>query len=72
MQYGHVVHWNGAYGKIRGDDRREVFVHVTELIDVLELRRGQRVEYEDVASPRGPRAINVVVFELWRPLQQRG
>lgn len=65
---GHCVHWNAgrAFGKIRGDDRREVFVHRDDLVDVLALTRGQRVEFDPTEAPRGPRATRVRLVEVRR------
>jgi cold shock CspA family protein len=61
MLQGHVVHFNAArgFGKIRGDDRRQYFAHRDDLLDVCELRVGQRVEFEPVETVRGPRAEHV-------------
>jgi cold shock CspA family protein len=37
------------------------FAHKTELVDVLELRAGDRVTFEAVETERGPRATNIAV-----------
>jgi len=64
---GWVVHFNSqrAYGKVRAD-RQEVFVHRDDLLDVLTLTPGQRVEFRVVETERGRRAIDV------RPVQVGG
>ena len=60
---GIVRHWDQRrrFGKLTGDDRREYFVHYTELVDVLELAPGQRVTFTPTEEPRGPRAVDVQV-----------
>ena len=58
---GRVHHWDprGLFGKITGDDRVVYFVHRDDLVDVLALAFGQRVEFSPLETPRGPRAIEV-------------
>jgi len=47
---------------VEGQDD-EVFVHVTSLDGISELREGQKVEFEIEIGPKGPRATNVKVVE---------
>jgi cold shock CspA family protein len=62
---GTVAHWDATrgFGKIRGRDRRDYFVHRTELLDVLELAPGRRVKFDPTDTPQGPRALAVSLFE---------
>jgi cold shock CspA family protein len=56
-----VLHFDGrrGFGKLWSIERRSVFVHRDDLVDVLALEPGQRVEFDVVESDRGPRAANV-------------
>jgi hypothetical protein len=60
-----VIRWQNTYGKIRGFDRISYFVYVDELVDVLTLHPGQRVEFKPVAAEKGPRAEAVRRVEAW-------
>ena len=60
---GIVRRWDRGFGKITGSDRRSYFVHQDELVDLLELKPGQRVQFEPCESARGPRASTVRVIE---------
>lgn len=63
---GAVVSWNTGkrFGWIRPDDgAKDVFVHVADLVDATELRRGQTVSFTMVNAGRGPRAVGVRVLE---------
>jgi cold shock CspA family protein len=53
-----------AFGKVWVVGRGEVFVHRDDLIDVLALRPGQRVELCVIDAGRGPRAIDVRPVEI--------
>ena len=55
-----IIHDRG-FGFVRGDDGNEVFFHRTELttVDFDSLEEGQKVIYEVVNSPKGPRARNL-------------
>jgi len=64
---GVVRRWDRGFGKITGSDRRNYFVHQSELVDVLELKPGQRVEFEPSESARGPRASTVRAIEPTAP-----
>jgi cold shock CspA family protein len=59
--FGWVVHFSAErrFGKIRGD-RQEFFVHRDDLVDVLTLTPGQRVQFQVVKDERGPRASAVM------------
>ena len=52
---GIAHHWDQArrFGKVTGVDRREYFCHVDELVDVLHLAPGQRVEFAPSQTARG-------------------
>jgi cold shock CspA family protein len=66
---GTVVSWgvSGQYGWIWCRyDREKYFVHRDDLIDVLTLTPGEKVEFEAVTTVKGPRATNV------RPLALAG
>lgn len=62
---GKVRHWDvrRRFGKLTGEDRREYFAHVDDLLDVLGLTPGQRVTFTPAESPRGSRAVDVQVIE---------
>jgi cold shock CspA family protein len=61
MTKGWCVHFSACkgYGKVRGRDHVEYFVHRDELVDVLTLRPGERVEFDPIDTERGPRAVSV-------------
>ncbi|MDO8475049.1 MAG: cold shock domain-containing protein [Candidatus Rokubacteria bacterium] len=48
-----------GFGKVTGADRRQYFAHRDDLLDVLELTIGQRVEFTPLDTVRGPRAVDV-------------
>jgi cold shock CspA family protein len=58
---GWCVHWDAqkGFGKVRGDDHVERFVHRDDLLDVPSLARGQKVEFVATESAKGPRAVAV-------------
>jgi cold shock CspA family protein len=58
---GHCVHWDQLrhFGKLQGEDKRAYFAHMDELVDVIELRRGERVDFDPIETDRGPRAVSV-------------
>jgi cold shock CspA family protein len=62
---GKVIRWQNTYGKIRGFDHVSYFVYVDELVDVLALHPGKRVEFKPVDSEKGPRAEAVRLVESW-------
>ena len=64
---GVVRRWHRGFGKITGSDKRHYFAHRDELVDVLELKPGQRVEFEPSESARGPRASTVRAIEPTAP-----
>lgn len=55
-----------GYGFIVGEDKSEIFFHVSDLVSKKEkkLPDGQPVQYEIGTSPRGPKAINILVLPL--------
>ena len=62
-----VVKWfnsSKGYGFIKADDGQEVFVHHTsiQMSGFRNLAEGQRVEFEIISGPKGPKAdkVNVV------------
>lgn len=52
-----------GFGFIRGEDNNEYFFHSSSCISSFtqELGPGKKVTFETEKSPRGPRAINVVL-----------
>ena len=50
-----------GYGFIRGNDRKDIYVHFTELLPGVYPNRNDQVEYDLDQSDRGPKAINVTV-----------
>ncbi len=62
-QEGEVKWFNGTkgFGFITGDNGDEVFVHFRHVEDLSkrDIKPGQRVRYNVVASDRGPQAENV-------------
>jgi CspA family cold shock protein len=63
---GTVKRWltGRGYGFIEpeeGDD--DIFVHVSEIGGLFELREGQHVEFEVENTPKGLRAVKVNVVE---------
>ncbi len=67
MPTGTVKWFNDSkgYGFIAQDGGDDVFVHYTSIAGegYRSLGEGSRVEFELEDSPKGPRAINVVVTE---------
>lgn len=63
MPAGTVKWFNDSkgYGFIRADDGQEVFVHHSEIVGEgrRSLSEGQRVEFEVVEGPKGPKAAKV-------------
>ena len=59
MKKGKVKFFNTAkgFGFIKGDDGREVFVHVTGLKD--EIQENDVVSYDTAVGKKGETAINV-------------
>jgi CspA family cold shock protein len=48
-----------GFGFIEGDDKKDIFVHRNSLEEGTYLNDGDLVEFEVVASEKGPHAINV-------------
>jgi CspA family cold shock protein len=63
---GKVKRWldGRGYGflSVEGNDK-DIFVHHSGLINVYELRVGQKVDFDLEDSPRGPQAVNVKIVE---------
>ena len=63
MANGTVKWFNNTkkYGFIKTEDGREVFVHFSAILKegFKTLRRGQKVEFEIEAGPKGEKAVNV-------------
>ncbi|MXV16765.1 cold-shock protein [Hufsiella ginkgonis] len=60
---GTVKFFNGTKGFgfiTQNDDRNDIFVHSTGLID--EIRENDRVSYDVETSQKGPNAVNVQVI----------
>lgn len=63
-----IVKWfddDKGYGFIAQDDGEDVFVHYTSIAGegYRSLTEGSEVEYETEDSPKGPRAVNVIVVK---------
>lgn len=60
---GRVVFYRSkaAYGFIQGDDGRDYFVHVTQILETCGpvLRTGDEVDFVPVDQPKGPAATKV-------------
>jgi cold shock CspA family protein len=69
---GSVRWWQarGRYGQIRGADRAVYFCYFTDLVDVLELRAGQRVTFVPTQTEGGRQAVEVQPLETMRPTPQ--
>ena len=48
-----------GYGFLRGDDGRDYFVHHYDIIEMQVVVEGQRVAFEESATPKGYRARRV-------------
>lgn len=59
--HGCVRWWQerGRYGQLRGVDGAVYFCHFTDLVDVLELRAGQRVTFVPTSTATGLQAVEV-------------
>ena len=62
-----VVKWfnsSKGYGFIKADDGQEVFVHHTsiQMSGFRNLAEGQRVEFEIIPGPKGPKADKVMIL----------
>ncbi len=60
-----IVKWfnnTKKFGFIIGEDRREIFVHFSEIMTegYKTLKRGEMVQYEILETPKGAKAVNVV------------
>lgn len=64
MSRGYVKWFNETkgYGFIKQEEGEDIFVHFTSLKDknLKTLNKGDEVEFEVKASPRGLKAVNVV------------
>jgi len=48
-----------GYGFILGEDGKDIFLHRTSVPAELQLKEGDKVEYELEDTERGPKAINI-------------
>jgi cold shock CspA family protein len=63
---GTVTSYNPSrgFGWVTPDDvRASVFVHVNDVRGKLPLRVGDHVEYEQIETPKGLKAIDIVILE---------
>lgn len=47
---------------VRDDHKGDVFVHISDLINVVRLEQGDKVEFNVAEGPRGRKAINVEII----------
>ena len=61
MVNGTVARWldGKGYGFIKGEDGKDIFVHCSEIQGKNSLREGEKVEFEILEGPRGPKATKV-------------
>lgn len=61
MKKGVVKFWNEqkGFGFIKREGETDLFVHISGLVDVLELAEGDNVEYEIGEGRKGAIAVNV-------------
>lgn len=58
-----VVKWfseNKGYGFIERDNGKDVFVHISDVINKIPLKEGEKVSFEIGQGKKGELAINVV------------
>ena len=61
---GQVRKWVTSYGFISPDgDGKDVFVHESVVKGGKSLKEGQRVSFDILEEPRGPKATNVEILE---------
>jgi len=58
---------HSGFGQIVADDHRIYRMHRKELVGVVELKTGQRVEFVPMETSRGPRAREVRLCEAPAP-----
>lgn len=65
MATGTVKWFKDTYGFIEQDGGPDVFVHFSAITSdgYRTLRQGQRVSFEVIDDPKGPRAANVAVLD---------
>lgn len=61
MKTGKVKWYNPKkhFGFITGDDGQDIFVHSSDVPPDLELKEGDKVQYEVGEAPKGQKAINI-------------
>lgn len=63
MVYGTVTHWEASkgYGFIETDDDDQVFLHVSNLINLKpqEIKEGLRLRFDIQSDMKGDKAVNV-------------
>ena len=61
---GQVRKWVTSYGFISPDSGKDdVFVHESAVKGGMSLREGQKVKFDVLEEPRGPKATNVELIE---------
>ena len=61
---GQVRKWITSYGFISPDGgSADVFVHESVVKGGMPLKEGQKVSFDVLDEPRGPKATNVVIIE---------
>ena len=61
MTTGTVKKWmdRSGYGFITTTEGKDVFVHSSAIQGKSSLKEGEKVEFEIIETPRGPKALNV-------------
>jgi cold shock protein len=61
MKTGKVKWYNAKkhFGFITGDDGQDIFVHSSDVPPDMELKEGDKVQFEVGEAPKGQKAINI-------------
>ncbi|MBO9716203.1 MAG: cold shock domain-containing protein [Pseudoxanthomonas sp.] len=59
-----------GYGFVRGNDNRDYFLHQSDISPGTQVLEGQRIRFEEAATPKGYRAKNVQLLDR-QPIEVR-